>query len=72
MEFVLLLAIFLTSSGFLIAAPRTSDPPAATAIGPPSVPESPEGGGFTSQPPSQPAATVTLSTARVSESVRPQ
>ncbi|MDP9646444.1 hypothetical protein J2793_001877 [Paraburkholderia caledonica] len=71
MEFVLLLAIFLTSSGFLIAAPRTSDPPAALAV-PPSAQGACEGCGFTFQAPSQSAGTIVLSTARASEAVRSQ
>jgi hypothetical protein len=35
MEFVLLLAIFLTSSGFLVKASITPSPPAAVAALPP-------------------------------------
>ena len=72
MEFVLLLAIFLTSSGFLIAAPRTSDPPAAALAVPPSAQGACEGCGFTFQAPSQSAGTVVISTARASEAVRSQ
>jgi len=71
-EFVLLLAIFLTSSGFLIAAPRTPEPPAAVAAVTPSAVGSIAGSEVALPPPSESAATVTVSSAHALEPARQQ
>jgi len=71
-EFVLLLAIFLTSSGFLIAAPRTPEPPAAVAAVTPSTVSSTDGSQVALLPPSESAATVTVSSAHALEPGRAQ